>query len=118
MAIYAQHNDTRFGVGDKVRVTQKVDEGGKTRSSIFEGMVISIKGRDSKTFTVRRVGAQRVGIERIYPLELPSIEKIEVIKKGTPGVRHAKLYFTRGKNPRQIDEIYTKAARRSPSKEA
>lgn len=102
-----------FGVGDRVRVTQKIEEGGKSRSSIFEGMVLGIKGREAGiSFLVRRVGESEVGIERIFPLNSPTIEKVEVIKKGFPGARHAKLYFTRTKSPREIEEIYARASKK------
>ena len=110
MSLTLKHKDSQFGVSDKVRVTQKIEEGGKTRSSIFEGMVLSIKGRDTGvSFLVRRMGEAGVGIERIFPIDSPTIESVEVIKKGMPGVRRAKLYYTRDKSPREIEEIYSRA---------
>lgn len=110
---------TKFGVGDTVRVFTKIKEGEKTRQQAFEGIVIKIKGRDmSKTFTVRRVGAQQIGIERIIPLASPTIEKVEVIKKGLRGVRRAKLYYIREKARKEIDEIYTRSVKREDSKSA
>lgn len=112
MSLFAKHKEVEFGVGDKIKVHQKIKEGEKERLSVFDGMVIAIKGRDmGVSFTVRRIGEAGVGIEKIYPLTLPTIEKIEVIKKGTPGVRHAKLFYTRGKSPREIDIIYARAAK-------
>lgn len=108
---------TTFGVGDTIRVFTKIKEGEKTRQQAFEGIVIKIKGRDvSKTFTVRRVGAQQIGIERIIPLASPTIDKIEVIKKGLRGVRRAKLYYIREKARKEIDAIYTRAVKREESK--
>ena len=113
MALTSIHKEAPFGVGDKVRVTQKIEEGGKERSVVFEGMVISIHGSgEGKSATVRRIGEQNIGIERIFPLSSPTLEKIEVVKKGTSGVRHAKLYYTRGKSAKEIEEIYTRAARK------
>ncbi len=108
---------TIFGVGDTIRVFTKIKEGEKTRQQAFEGIVIKIKGRDvSKTFTVRRVGAQQIGVERIIPLASPTIDKIEVVKKGLRGVRRAKLYYIRDKARKEIDAIYTRSAKREESK--
>lgn len=117
MALSIKHKDTEFGVGDRVRVVQKVKDGDKTRSQIFEGMVIGIKGKgDNKSFTVRRIGAQQIGVERIYPIKAPSIDEVEVVRKGKRGTRKAKLYFTRGRAKKGIEEIYTRAERREEAK--
>lgn len=118
MALTAQHNEITFGVGDKVKVIQKIKEADKFRSQAFEGIVIGIKGRDlNKSFTVRRIGSQQVGIERIFPLLSPTIEKIEVLKKGTEGVRHAKLYYIRNKSRREIEAIYSRASKKNKQTE-
>jgi large subunit ribosomal protein L19 len=110
MALTATHKDISFGVGDTIKVFQKI----KDKTQVFEGMVIGIKGRDMrKTFTVRRIGAQKIGIEQIFPLALPTIEKIEVVRKGIEGVRRAKLYYTRNKSSREIEKIYSRAASRN-----
>lgn len=110
MSLYITHKNIKFGIGDKVRVTQKISEGEKIRSAYFEGIVISISGRaEGKTFTVRRIGEQKVGIERIFPIELPSIEKIEIIRHGTSGVRRSKLYYLRQSSPKEIEQIFTRA---------
>jgi large subunit ribosomal protein L19 len=112
MALKAKHNNIEFGVGDTIRVIQSLKEGGKTRSKAFEGMVIGIKGREeNKTFMVRRIGVAKIGIERIFPLFSPSIEKIEVVRTGVRGVRRAKLYYTRTKPRREIEKIYSRAAK-------
>src|SRR3989304_6733113 len=101
MSLLISHNDISFGVGDRVRVVQKIKEGEKERSATFDGMVIAIKGRTGvKTFTVRRVGEAKVGIERIFPVNSPTIEKVEVLKQGTAGVKRAKLYYLRQKPKR------------------
>ncbi len=83
-------------VGDTVRVHQKIKEGEKTRTQIFEGLVIAKRhGKEAgATFTVRKI-SQGVGVERIYPLHLPAIEKIEVTRQSK--VRRAKLYYLRNK---------------------
>ena len=108
MANQAKFGETTFNVGDLIRVHLRVVEqekkAGKTkreekveqkeRIQIFEGMVLAIRGREeNKSFTVRRIGADRIGIERIFPLASPWITKIEVKKKGN--VRRAKLYYLR-----------------------
>lgn len=84
-----------FSIGDTVKVYLKIVEGDKERTQVFEGIVIGRKGGGSReTFTVRKV-SYGVGVERIFPLHSPMIEKIEVVKKGD--VRRAKLYYLRGK---------------------
>ena len=83
-----------FRVGDTVIVGVRITEGKKERVQYFEGIVFNITGGSvSKTFTVRRkVGA--VGVERVFPVNSPTIESVTVIKKGK--VRRAKLTFLRG----------------------
>ena len=119
MALKIKYKEVEFGVGDKIRVVQKIAEAdGKSRESIFEGMVIGIKGRSpGKTFTVRRIAEGGIGVERIFPLELPSLERIVVVKQGTSGVKRAKLYYTRKKSPTEVDMIFKKAAIRMKSGE-
>lgn len=113
MALIAKHAEMQFGVGDTVRVHQKIVESGKSRTAVFEGMVIGIKGRESgKSFTVRKIGAQKIGIEQIFPLLAPTIEKVEVVRRGTAGSHHAKLFFTRTKSRKEIEQIYSRAAKR------
>ncbi|MCL0038186.1 50S ribosomal protein L19 [Thermodesulfovibrionales bacterium] len=84
---------TDFNVGDTVKVYIKVVEGDKERLQPFEGIVISRKGRGIReTFMVRKISFG-IGVERIFPLHSPSINKIEVLKQGI--VRRAKLYYLR-----------------------
>lgn len=87
--------------GDVIRVHQKVSEGNKERIQIFEGIVIVVRGGKgtSGTFTVRRV-AGGIGIERIFPLHLPSITKIEKIRHLE--IRQARPYYLRDLTARQI----------------
>ncbi|OGC50192.1 50S ribosomal protein L19 [candidate division WWE3 bacterium RIFCSPHIGHO2_01_FULL_40_23] len=98
-------NETSFEVGDTVKVHYKITEGGESRVQPYQGIVISKRGSGvSKTFIVRRVSSQNVGVERIFPLFSPNIDKIEVIKRGK--VRKAKLYFLRnrvGKAATKVD---------------
>ena len=82
-----------FAVGDTVKVHVRIKEGDKSRIQIFEGTVIAKKhGGVNETFTVRRV-AHGCGIERVFPLHSPVVEKVEVIRRGK--VRRAKLYYLR-----------------------
>lgn len=93
-----------FRSGDTVRVHYKIIEGNKTRIQPYEGIVIARKGKGmSKTFTVRKIGADNVGVERIFPLFSPNIEKIEVKKRGK--VRRAKLYYLREKQGKEAMRI-------------
>lgn len=82
-----------FRPGDTVKVFTKVVEGGRERIQVFEGTVIARRGGGLReTFTVRKV-SYGVGVERIFPLNSPRIDRIEVVKKGR--VRRAKLYYMR-----------------------
>lgn len=113
MALVLKHKDVEFGVGDTVKVHQNIVEGGKKRTQVFEGIVIKMKGREeNKTFTLRRIGVQRVGIEKIYPVNSPTLEKIEVVRKGKRGVRRSKLYYLRNKSKKEIENIYSRAKRK------
>ncbi len=84
----------QFNIGDTVRVSFRIVEGEKERVQPFEGVVISQNGAESPeaTFTVRRV-AYGEGVERVFPLHSPRIEKIEITRAGQ--VRRAKLYYLR-----------------------
>ena len=83
----------KFSVGDTVKVHVKVIEGKKERIQIFEGTVIRLKGAGLKeTFTVRRV-SYGVGVERIFPVHSPNVERVETVRRGK--VRRAKLNYLR-----------------------
>jgi len=84
-----------FAPGDVIKVYQKITEGEKTRTQIFEGIVLGIKGRaDNKTFTVRKMVGD-IAVERIFPLGSPSIEKVVLKAHPKDRVRKAKLYHLR-----------------------
>jgi large subunit ribosomal protein L19 len=86
---------TAFNIGDTIRVSVKVVEGDKERIQSFDGVVIARRGSTTReTFTVRKISFG-VGVEKIFPLYSPSIDKIQVLKRGS--VRRAKLYYIRGK---------------------
>lgn len=83
-----------FKSGDTITVYYEIKEGQKTRTQFFKGVVIQIKGTGkTKTFTVRKMSGT-VGIERIFPINLPSIKKIELNKKGK--VRRSRIYYFKG----------------------
>jgi large subunit ribosomal protein L19 len=86
-----------FKAGDTVNVHVRIKEGNKERVQVFQGTVIQRKnyGTNGETFTVRKI-SNGIGVERIFPILSPSIEKIEVLRKGK--VRRAKLYYLRNKH--------------------
>lgn len=96
-----ERKDLGIKAGDTVKVHQKIQDKGKTRIQIFEGIVLARKHgtEPGATFTVRKV-ASGVGVEKIYPLYSPLIDKIEIVKRAK--VRRAKLYYIREKVNREI----------------
>lgn len=97
-----------FSVGDTVKVHYKIKEGAKERIQVYEGLVIAIQNQGSgKTFTVRRVSFD-VGVERIFPLYAPTVEKVERIRSSK--VRRSKLYYLRDKSGKdsRLKEIVRK----------
>ena len=90
-----------FSAGDTITVYYEIREGEKVRTQFFRGVVIQIKGQGlSKSFTIRKMSGT-VGVERIFPLNLPTIQKIEINKKGK--VRRSRIYYfkeLRGKKAR------------------
>lgn len=89
----ADRADLDMRVGDTVRVHVNISEGEKTRIQVFQGTVIAIKkGGPRTTFTVRKV-SYNVGVERIFPLYSPSVDKVEVVSRHR--VRRSKLYYLR-----------------------
>lgn len=97
----AARKDMDIRAGDTVRVYVKIQEKGKTRTQLFEGLVLATKhGKETgATFTVRKI-SNGVGVERIFPLYSPNIDRIEIVKRSK--VRRAKLYFLRDKVARDI----------------
>ena len=96
-----------FSAGDTITVYYEIREGEKTRTQFFKGVVIQIKGTGlAKTFTIRKMSGT-VGVERIFPMNLPSLQKIEVNKRGS--VRRARIYYFReltGKKARIKEKKY------------
>jgi large subunit ribosomal protein L19 len=89
----SEKQPAEFSVGDTVRVHQRITEGDRQRTQVFEGIVLRRRGSGTnETFTVRRISFGE-GVERIFPLHSPLIEQIEVVQYGK--VRRSKLYYLR-----------------------
>jgi large subunit ribosomal protein L19 len=103
---YTKKEMPEFGIGDTVRILTRIPEGDKVRLHPFEGVVIAKKGSGIRaSFTVRKVSFGE-GIERVFPLYSPSIERIEVLKHGK--VKRARLYYLRGKIGKHATKIETR----------
>ena len=91
----ARESALEFNVGDTVKVHTRVKEGGKERTQVFQGIVSGRRGRGlNAMFTVRRISYGE-GVEKIFPVNSPNVEKVEVIRAGK--VRRAKLNYLRGR---------------------
>lgn len=103
-----------FNVGDTIAVSQRIKEGNKERLQVFEGDVIAAHQKGaSSTFTVRKISANAVAVERIFPYNSPLIESIKFIRHGA--VRRAKLYYMRdriGKAARVKERVITAEQRK------
>ena len=109
MANQTTHKEITFHVGDTVRVHQLIKEGDKSRIQVFEGIVIAIKASGDPTFTVRKIGANQIAVEKIFPLHAPVVDKVEV--KKTSFTRRSKLYYLRdlvGKSATRLREAKKK----------
>ncbi|MBQ7209170.1 MAG: 50S ribosomal protein L19 [Lentisphaeria bacterium] len=103
-----RENRHEFNVGDTVKISVKIVEGDNERIQQFQGVVIAKRGSGiEETFTVRRVQAGQ-GVERVFPVNSPRLEKVEVIRRGS--VRRSKLYYLRDKVGRdaRVKELRTK----------
>jgi large subunit ribosomal protein L19 len=114
MAIYITHKEQNFAVGDNVRIHQKIKEqtskGERSRIQFFEGLVIATRGEaENKSFTVRRIAVGGIGVERIFPLDSPLIEKVDIIAKGS--ARRAKLYYLRDKTQKEVADVTKRYSR-------
>lgn len=107
---------TVIHVGDIVGVHHKFKDKDKERTQVFSGVVIRIRGKGSnKTFTVRRIASGGIGVERIWPVESPTITKVVVKKRGK--VRRAKLYYLRkrvGKKATKVKTVQEKKVSEEP----
>lgn len=106
-------NFPAFQVGDTIAVSQRIVEGDKARLQVFEGDVIAIRnGGISSTFTVRKIAANSIAVERVFPLYSPKIESLKFIRCGK--VRRAKLFYMRhrvGKAARVKERVVTREQR-------
>lgn len=94
-AAQLKENVSEFNVGDTVKVYARIKEGNRERIQIFEGTVMKRQGGSSReTFTVRKL-SNGVGVEKTWPLHSPTVEKVEVIRRGK--VRRAKLNYLKGR---------------------
>ena len=113
------HNELApFKVGDTVRVSQRITEGERQRVQVFEGVVIGFQNGKGlrRSFTIRKV-SYGVGVEKVFPYHSPTIEKVEVVRRGR--VRRAKLYYLRklrGKAARIKEARYRPEARKKNAK--
>ena len=110
LGMMENRNFPDFAIGDSIAVSQWITEGTKKRIQIFEGDVIAKhQNGSSSTFTVRKIGANSIAVERIYPYHTPVIDSITIVKRGK--IRRAKLYYLRdrvGKKARIKELVLTK----------
>ncbi|MFH0943487.1 MAG: 50S ribosomal protein L19 [Candidatus Beckwithbacteria bacterium] len=113
MAISIIVKNTQISIGDTVKVKQGFVVENKPQTQSFQGIVISIKGRKpGTTFTVRKISADSIGVEKIWPVDSPSIIKVTLIKSGN--TRRAKLYFLKnriGKTALKVKSDKTKVVK-------
>lgn len=105
---YITKNDfPKFKAGDMITVFYEIKEGQKTRTQFFKGVVIQLRGTGAtKTFTIRKMSGD-VGVERVFPINMPALQKIEVNREGK--VRRARIYYFRdlkGKKARIKDKAF------------
>jgi large subunit ribosomal protein L19 len=101
-------------IGDSVIIGQKIREGEKDRIQNFSGVVIAMKGEQSeKTFTVRRIAAGAIGVEKIFPIDMPSLVSVKIVKQAE--VRRSKLYFLRQRTGKAALQLPEKKAKQKPS---
>ncbi|MBU8881789.1 50S ribosomal protein L19 [Flavobacteriaceae bacterium JJC] len=105
----AKNEFPEFKAGDTITVYYEIKEGAKTRTQFFKGTVIQLRGTGlTKTFTIRKMSGD-VGVERVFPINLPALQKIEVDRRGK--VKRARIYYfrnLRGKKARIKDAAYKK----------
>lgn len=112
-AKYLKEDAPQFDIGDTVDVHFRIKEENKTRIQVFTGVVLGRKGPGIReTFTVRRISYGE-GVERVFPVHSPLIEKVVIKKKGK--VRRAKLYYLRGKKGKKAIKIKEKVVQKKKS---
>ncbi len=114
-----ERNFPAFKVGDTLEISQTIKDGDKERTQLFAGDVIAMhKNGISSTVTVRRIGANGVGVEKIFPYYTPNVTNIRVVKHGI--ARRAKLFYLRDRvgNAARIEERILTKAQKAANKEA
>ncbi|KKU30886.1 MAG: 50S ribosomal protein L19 [candidate division WWE3 bacterium GW2011_GWA1_46_21] len=107
----SEQTQFKFRPGDTVRVHYRIIEGDKVRTQPYEGIVISRRGAaTSKTFIVRKYGADGIGVERIFQLSSPNIEKLDIVRRGD--VRRAKLFYLRGRTGKLATRVKEAVAKK------
>jgi large subunit ribosomal protein L19 len=108
---YLRNDLPKFNVGDTVRVHFTITETNKTRTQVFEGIVLAKKhGGVRETFIVRKISFNGIGVERIFPLHSPLIKKIEIKRRGR--VRRAKIYYMRKRIGKAAMKVKEKMAKK------
>jgi len=103
MARYVTIKDTEVTAGDTIKIHYAIQDKDKKKNQIFEGIVLAIKGRgNNKMFTVRKVTRSNIGVERIFPVISPFIEKVEIVKKATS--TRANIQYIRDRSRKEIKE--------------
>ncbi len=99
--LYNESRQIDFKSGDTINVHYKIKEGNKERIQQYQGIVMQIAGKGpTKTFTVRKISANNVGVERIFPINSPYIDKIEIVRRGD--VRRARLFYLRDLSGKKV----------------
>lgn len=112
MAQYLTYQDEKISVGDTIAVSQEIVEGAKKRTQVFEGILIAVGGMGAgKSLTVRKISTGNIGVEKIFPVALPSIKKIEIKRRGS--VRRSKLYYLRDKVGKSATKVKENAKGRT-----
>lgn len=105
--------NTIISIGDTVTVGQKIQEGEKERVQNFTGIVIAIKGNQGeKTFTVRRIAAGAIGVEKIFPFDMPSLVSVKIVKQAS--TRRSKLYYLRERGGKAAMQLPDKKVKPKP----
>lgn len=114
MAKFLDFRNKKFSVGDTVKVHYNVKDGEKTRIQIFEGILIAVANRGTgKVFTVRKIGAGGIGVEKITPVDSPVVADIELITSGD--VRRGKLYYLRSRVGKSASKVKKKLMAVAPA---
>lgn len=104
---------TTVHIGDSVIIGQKIREGEKDRIQNFSGIVIAMKGEQSeKTFTVRRIAAGAIGVEKIFPIDMPSLVSVKIVKQSS--IRRSKLYYLRERGGKAAMQLPDKKVKQKP----